>query len=99
MPERTTMGLLGDRLIADYYGVRIEVEGNATGLGARFRLIIGDDKADEATCNAGNSISLRGRVKQGESEKPVVVEVKQGWFGTKFRLLVDGKEHPIQKVN
>ncbi|MFL5344165.1 MAG: hypothetical protein ACJ8AT_05195 [Hyalangium sp.] len=79
--------------------MRIEVEANATGLGGRFRLVIGADKADEAACNAGNSVSLRGRVKQGESEKPVVVEVKQGWLGTKYRLLVDGKEHPIQKVN
>lgn len=95
------MGLTSDRLVADYYGTKIEVELNMTSMlstSVAVRLIIADKKADEATVSAGGEATLLGTVKQGEAERPLRLTVSQGWFGTKYRLLIDGKEHPIQKL-
>jgi hypothetical protein len=95
------MGITSDRLVADYYGTKIEVELNMAGmLGTTVsaRLIILDKKADEATISVGGEATLLGTVKQGDTEKPLRLTVSQGWLGTKYRLLIDGKEHPIQKL-
>lgn len=95
------MGITSDRLVADYYGIKIEVELNAAsmlGTTVAVRLIIADKKADEATLSVGGEATLLGTMKQGEVEKPLRLTVSQGWLGTKYRLLIDGKEHPVQKL-
>ncbi|WP_408888227.1 hypothetical protein ACJ2CR_23925 [Myxococcus faecalis] len=95
------MGITSDRLVADYYGTKIEVELNMAsmlGTTVAVRLIVADKKADEATVSAGGEATLLGTVKQGEVDKTLRLTVSQGWFGTKYCLLIDGKEHPIQKL-
>jgi hypothetical protein len=89
------MGLLDDRFVADWFGTRIEVEGSVFGLvGATFRLVIADQKADEGVIAPGATLRLRGRI----ADKKVVAELVRGWFGTRCRLLVDDREHPIRRV-
>ena len=52
---------------------------------------------DEIRGSVGEHI-LRGKVDVGGRIVQVQAFVKMGFFGTKYRLLVDGREHPMQRV-
>ena len=97
--DEGAMGLIRDHQVAEVDGVRVEVKGTPTLLGGRFKLFIGGEKADEVVCNVGTRKSLRGALRPGDAERPVVVELKQGMLRTEFRLLVGGQEQPLQKLN
>jgi len=86
-----------DKSIADFHGVSIEVEASSTFLGGAFRLIIANEKQDELKGSLGEH-TLRGKLTHEGKTLPVQVVVKMGLFGTKYRLLVDGREHPIQRL-
>ncbi len=61
------------------------------------RLIIANEKEDELTGSLGEQ-QLRGKVVHDGSALPVQVIVTLGLLGTKYKLLVDGREHPIQRL-
>ena len=92
------MGMFGDKLLADYHGVKIEAEGTATLLGGQFRLIVDGQKLDEGPVNMGAEMSLVGVFQANGGDRKIRLQVKQGMLGTKFTLLVDGAEHPIQRT-
>jgi len=91
------MGLTQDKALGDYYGVRIEVEANGGLTSCTYRLIIDNEKHDEIRGYIGEH-TLRGKLTKDGTALPVQVVIKQGWFGTKYKLLVDGREHPLQKT-
>jgi hypothetical protein len=91
------MGMFKDRQVAYDVDVRIEVVGSATLFGGRFQLLIAGEKADEATCRVGKSVTLRGKLRRDEQERPVEVQITQTFVSTRFRLLVDGKELPLKR--
>ena len=92
------MGIFSDRQVSYVEDVRIEVHGSITLTGGRFRLLVAGQQVDEAACRIGKSITLRSRLKRHDAEKQVEVEIRQGWLGTQFRLLVDGSLHRLHKV-
>ncbi len=89
------MGLFQDHAYCEFEGkFKIEVEARVTGLGAEYSLIINDQRADRLSGISGNFI-LRGLLKTTESERTVLVYINQGFFGTKYKLEIDGQEYPL----
>ena len=48
--------------------------------------------------NVGGEVSLVGVFQANGGERKIRLQVKQGLLGTRFTLLVDGVEHPIQRT-
>ena len=88
------MGILSDRLQAHHNGTEIRIEGSTTLTGGDFRLVIDNVPTDSATCSMGAETTLYGKV----GEDPLELHIKQGAFGTKFKLLINGAEHPLEKL-
>lgn len=88
------MGVFKDYLTATYEGSKLEIESTLTLLGCHSRLIINNEEVDDAKCTVFTEISLQGKI----SEKEVKVNVKQGMLGTKYVLLIDGKECPLERI-
>ena len=95
------MGLLSDYHRAEYEGNTIEVEARTTNLFSgsfQYSLIINNDKTDQIDGSLGH-FTLRGRVPDGRGEmRPVVIRIKQGLFGAKYKLEVAGAEYTLTKV-
>ena len=93
----TIMGAFSDKRIADYYGISIAVEGSAKLMGGSFRLYVDNEKRDDVELTLGTR-TLRSKLAREGRDVPVEVECKAGMFGTSYKLIVDGKEHPLQKI-
>ncbi|MDY7232970.1 hypothetical protein [Hyalangium rubrum] len=92
------MGIFSDRQVAFIQDARIEIQGSISLLGGKFRLLLRGEQVDEATCNVGSAVTLRGQLKLGDTEQPVEAEVTQGWLGTRFHLRVAGQEQRLQRM-
>lgn len=91
------MGMFRDHAYCEFEGkYRIEVEARATGLGAQYSLIVNDRKQDQLSGITGR-FKLRGVLKANEDERLVLVDIKQGFLGTKFFLTIDGRDYPLIK--
>ncbi len=94
------MGLMSEKMVADYQGTPIVVEGGlSAGYGIHFRLYVAGARVDDASFSLfGGQSSMRAKFVAGGGERLLELQIKQGLFGTKYRLLIDGEEHPLQKA-
>jgi hypothetical protein len=94
------MGIFYDLYKATYEDDIIEIEGRLS-FGAdlvEFSLLINNERRDTQKISFGEA-SLRGKIpQQNNGSKFVVVEIWQGLFKTKYRLLIDAVEYPLTKV-
>ena len=91
------MGAFNDKRIADYYGISIVVEGSAKLIGGSFRLYVDSERRDDVDVVFGRR-TLRTKLSREGRDVPLEVECKLGFFGTSYKLIVDGEEHPLQKI-
>lgn len=86
------MGMFSDHFKMEYDGHTIEMEARTVNafIGVlRYSLIIDNRRVEDLESTVG-TFSLRGDL-GGPSCKPIAVRVKQGFFGTKAFLEVDGQ--------
>ena len=90
---RLDMGLFSDHFKVEYEGSVIEVEARTVNLFVgrfRYSLIIDNRRVEDIEGSLGQ-FTLRGQLggDAGSPGKPIVVRIKQGFFGTKAFLEVD----------
>lgn len=91
------MGLMQDKSVAEFHDALIEVEANATLAGSSSRLTIANEKQDDNNSKLGEHW-IRGRLTHHVTTRQVQIAVGFGFFETKYRLLVDRREHAIQRI-
>lgn len=91
------MGRYSDHQIAEYRGNQIEIEGNSLLFSVNFRLIINGQKVDQIEMFVGQA-SLRALLLLDNEQYQVKVKIKQGIFGTKFRLFLNEQEYRLKKI-
>jgi hypothetical protein len=91
------MGLFRDHAFCDFEGKHnIELEARSTLCACEYSLIIDNKRVDQISGFMG-TFKLRGFLEIDGMEQLVIVKVKQGLFGTKFSLEIDGKQVPLIK--
>jgi len=90
------MGIFSDQLQARVGEHLIEVEAHVLGFKsiAHYQLLIDNHVVDKKEAMIG-SFTLRGFI---DREIPVTVRVNQTWWGTRYRLSVNGEEIPMRKL-
>ena len=93
------MGAFSDLSKAYISGKVIEVEAVVKwGGGAVYRLIIDNEKMDEIEGFAG-IFCLRGKIEDSGRTRNVTVTIKQSlFFGTKYKLEIDGQEYAFERI-
>ena len=94
------MGAFRDHLIAQYENHTIELEGRSDFADGKnkYYLIIDNQRVDEASVMYGK-FTLRGRIDEPNGEKiNVTVWCKQGVFGLKSNLEINGRSYNFSKL-
>lgn len=91
------MSLFTDQYELAYKGYQINVEGASSLTGVNFRLSINNKEVDFISGFLGQ-YTLRGTIEDEGKEVPVTVRIKQGIWGTKYKLLIDGREQRMNKA-
>ncbi len=94
------MGFFRDRLAAEYEGVQIQVETDITHLlppQVRTRVLVAGQPAGEVSFFQGQ-VFLPGVFFMGDKKHEVKLRIRHGLLGTDYKLEIDGREHPIQRL-
>ena len=95
------MGLLSDRLIADYEGTAIEVRADNHVLrGLIYKLFVDGAEVSEAQnfLKIPTERTLEADVALGGTKRHIVVEVKQRFASADFAMTIDGESIPMKIV-
>lgn len=95
------MGLFSSLFRTNYKGNIIEVESQTLlrgHVGVRHNLIINNEEIDHVEGFTGH-FTLRGFISQYvDQSTPVIISIKQGLFGTKYKLEINGVEYKMNKI-
>jgi hypothetical protein len=110
--EEKTMGMFSDLFVAEYNGHKIEVEGKVTSIRFSkggdqtgvYALIIDNKRVDEVTLSGSfpplGTYYLRGNFfDHSRASKEVRIAIRQGFFGCRCKLEIDGREHRIKRIH
>jgi hypothetical protein len=95
------MGMTSDHWKLEYEGHKVEIEVYMAGFAsAACSLFVDDERIDHVPSFGSfpTQLTLRYKSTNGDASTTFIVEIKQGFFGTKANLIVNGKEVNFPRI-